>query len=76
MKLKTSILLSEDIVKKVNRVSRKGESRSETIERLLREAFESENRRNIDSRDLELINRYSEQLNKEAEDVLEYQEED
>ena len=76
MKLKTSITLSEDILNKVGRLSRKGESRSEAIERLLREAFAHETRRASDERDLELINRNAEELNREAEDVLEYQEED
>ena len=73
MKQKTSITLSEDILKTLRRAARKGESRSETIERLLRESLLASERSAADRRDLELINRHADRLNAEAEDVLEYQ---
>jgi metal-responsive CopG/Arc/MetJ family transcriptional regulator len=73
MKLKTSVTLSEDILKGLKRASRKGESRSETIERLLRESLAARTRRLADQRDLEIINRHADRLNAEAEDVLDYQ---
>lgn len=73
MKLKTSITLQEDIVKTIDRLVRKGESRSLTIERLLREGLAARARRAADDRDLALLNRYAEELNAEAEDVLTYQ---
>jgi metal-responsive CopG/Arc/MetJ family transcriptional regulator len=73
MKLKTSITLSEDVVKTVERLAKKGESRSEAIERLLREAFAQQARRARDQKDLEIINKHADQLNEEAADVLEYQ---
>jgi metal-responsive CopG/Arc/MetJ family transcriptional regulator len=74
MKVKTSVTLSEDLLRRIQKSSRKNESRSEAIERLLNQAFEYESRTAADERDLELINRHAEQLNREAEDVLEYQE--
>jgi metal-responsive CopG/Arc/MetJ family transcriptional regulator len=73
MKLKTSVTLSEDIVKNIDRVSRKGESRSETIERLLRAGLAARARHAVDARDLALINRHADELNAEADDVLIYQ---
>ena len=73
MKVKTSVTLSEGIVKTLKRASLKGESRSETIERLLRESLAARARRLADQRDLEIINRHADRLNAEAEDVLEYQ---
>jgi metal-responsive CopG/Arc/MetJ family transcriptional regulator len=73
MKLKTSVTLSEDIMKTIGRTARKGESRSETIERLLREGLAARERRDADARDLALLNEHAEQLNAEAEDVLKYQ---
>lgn len=73
MKLKTSVPLSEDILKALKRASLKGESRSETIERLLRKSLAARGRRFADQRDLEIINRHADRLNAEAEDVLEYQ---
>ena len=73
MKLKTSVTLSEGLLKTVRRAARKGESRSETIERLLRESLASQARHAADQRDLELINRHADRLNAEARDVLDYQ---
>jgi metal-responsive CopG/Arc/MetJ family transcriptional regulator len=73
MKVKTSVTLSEDILKTVRRTAKKGESRSETIERLLREGLAARERRAVDERDLALINEHAEQLNAEADDVLKYQ---
>jgi metal-responsive CopG/Arc/MetJ family transcriptional regulator len=73
MKMKISITLSEDIVKSVDRLVKKGESRSEVIERLLRISLIRLARRARDLKDLEIINQYAAQLNDEAEDVLQYQ---
>ena len=71
--MKTSITLSEDIVKRVNTVAETGESRSEVIERMLREGFAELDKRERDRRELELINRNADKLSEEAEDVLSYQ---
>ena len=73
MKKKTSITLSEDVLEVVDRMTPKGGSRSDTIERILRERISREARRNRDMKDLEAINRNAERLNEEAEDVLAYQ---
>ena len=73
MKVKTSITLSRSIVKAVDRAAARGESRSETIERLLREGLAARARRRADARDLALINQHAEALNEEAADVLDYQ---
>ena len=73
MKVKTSITLSEDIVKRVNTLAETGESRSEVIERMLRDGFAELDKRERDRRELELINRNADKLNEEAEDVLSYQ---
>lgn len=73
MKVKTSVTLSEGILKILKRAAHKGESRSETIERLLRESLAARTRRLADQRDLEIINRHADGLNAEAEDVLDYQ---
>ena len=73
MKSKTSITLSEEVVAAIDGLTPKGGSRSETIERLLREAFATRERRARELRDLETINRHADELNEEAEDVLTYQ---
>jgi hypothetical protein len=73
MKVKTSITLSKEVLQAVARLTPKGGSRSETIERLLRDGFARRARRARDLRDLDLINRNLDRLNEEAEDVLGYQ---
>lgn len=73
MKMKTSVTLSEDILRFLEKEARKGESRSEVIDRLLRETLANNNRQAREAKDLELINKHIDELNKEAEDVLEYQ---
>jgi metal-responsive CopG/Arc/MetJ family transcriptional regulator len=73
MRVKTSVTLSEDVLKTVRRAARKGESRSQAIERLLRERFTAQARQATDVRDLALINRHADVLNAEAEDVLDFQ---
>ena len=73
MKVKTSVTLSEAVVKTIDRTALKGESRSQAIERLLREALAARARRQADAHDLALLNRHADDLNAEAEDVLAYQ---
>jgi metal-responsive CopG/Arc/MetJ family transcriptional regulator len=73
MKLKTSITLSEDVLKTLGKAARTGESRSQTIERILRESLAARTRDAADRRDLEIINRHADRLNAEARDVLDYQ---
>jgi metal-responsive CopG/Arc/MetJ family transcriptional regulator len=55
MKRKTSITLSEDILKTIDGAARTGENRSQTIERLLREGAVMQARTAADARDLALI---------------------
>ena len=55
MKVKTSITLSDDVLKRLDRAAKRGENRSQAIERLLRERLQAEARKAADSRDLALI---------------------
>lgn len=73
MKVKTSVTLSEEVLKSVARAARKGESRSETVERLVREGLTARARQATDARELARINQHADALNAEAFDVLEYQ---
>jgi metal-responsive CopG/Arc/MetJ family transcriptional regulator len=74
MKSKTSITLAEDVLSGVRKAARRGESRSETIERLLRERLSEESARRAREREVAQINRHAEALNAEAADVLAFQE--
>jgi metal-responsive CopG/Arc/MetJ family transcriptional regulator len=73
MKQKTSVTLAAEIVHGLKRVARRGESRSATIERLLRERLSDEGARLRYTREIEQINRHADALNQEAVDVLDYQ---
>lgn len=73
MESKTSITLSRDLVDAIDDLTPEGGSRSETIEQLLRESFAIRKRRARDRKDLEAINKHSEQLNEEAGDAKTYQ---
>ena len=73
MKLKTSITLEQEVITAVDEAAREGESRSQVIERLLRQSFSARERVKIDKRDRNIINEHADELNQEAVDVLAYQ---
>jgi metal-responsive CopG/Arc/MetJ family transcriptional regulator len=73
MKEKTSITLSSDVLAQVDRTAGSKASRSAFIESVLREYFKAKVRAAINARDLELINANADYLNREMEDVLQYQ---
>lgn len=73
MKEKTSITLSKDLLARVDRVAGSKQSRSAFIERVLRKYFQDRRRTGIQARDLELLNQAADRLNREADEVLEYQ---
>jgi metal-responsive CopG/Arc/MetJ family transcriptional regulator len=73
MKVKTSITLSEDLLKTVDEYARQYNNRSEFIEQAVRVFIRQLIRRQQDARDLEIINHRADVLNQEAMDVLTYQ---
>jgi metal-responsive CopG/Arc/MetJ family transcriptional regulator len=73
MKQKTSLTLSEDVLAGVEKAARRGESRSETVNRLLRERLADESTQLVRAREVAQINRHADALNAEAADVLSYQ---
>ncbi len=73
VKLKVSVTLAEDVVVAIEAVTREGESRSQVIERLLRQSFAARERAAIDERDRNLINLHADELNEEAAEVIGYQ---
>jgi metal-responsive CopG/Arc/MetJ family transcriptional regulator len=73
MRAKTSITLSKDVLARIDRLAGSKHSRSAFIERVLRRYLRQRERAAMNARDLELINRAAERLNREAEEVLQYQ---
>ena len=73
MKEKTSITLSTEVLAGIDRLSGSKHSRSAVIERVLRRYLADRARAKANARDLEILNRAADELNAEAEDVLDYQ---
>ncbi len=73
MKVKTSITLSEDLVRRMDEMAGEYGNRSALIERAIRDFLSAQAKRRRDSQDLEILNRRADALNEEAEDVLSYQ---
>lgn len=73
MKMKTSITLSEDIIRYIDASTGSRQTRSEFIEHAVRDFIARQVQKERDRKDLSIINKRAEQLNKEAEDVLSYQ---
>lgn len=72
MKVKTSVTLSEDLLKAID--ARAGpKNRSEFIETALWSLIAQELRDEQNARDIQIINERAESLNQEAGDVLDYQ---
>ena len=73
MKVKTSITLSEYILKAIDTMTKEYGNRSQVIEEALKEFLSHKNRQSRDQKDMELINKNAIYLNAEAGDTLSYQ---
>jgi metal-responsive CopG/Arc/MetJ family transcriptional regulator len=73
MKVKTSVTLSDDLLKTIDEQSGPQKNRSDFIEKALRNYIAQMIRDKQNARDFEIINRRADQLNQEAADVLSYQ---
>lgn len=73
MKAKTSITLSNDILRDIDRAAGSERSRSAFIEQILCEYFQNQERARFEARELELLNRAADDLKSEVEDILRYQ---
>jgi metal-responsive CopG/Arc/MetJ family transcriptional regulator len=73
MKEKTSITLSREVLSGIDRIAGSKQSRSAFIENVLAQYLRERRRALRDARDVAIINRNAETLNREALDVLEYQ---
>jgi metal-responsive CopG/Arc/MetJ family transcriptional regulator len=73
MKVKTSITISEDLLEAIDRHAETARNRSVFIETAVRAYLAKLAREERDTRDLSIISRHAERLNREAADVLEFQ---
>ncbi len=73
MKVKTSITLDQDLIAAIDEQADAYGSRSGFLETAARRLLARQAKEEQDRRDLNLINRRAAALNREAEDVLDYQ---
>jgi metal-responsive CopG/Arc/MetJ family transcriptional regulator len=73
MKEKTSVTLSKEVLAGIDRLAGSRQSRSAFIEAVLAQYLRQRARAQIEERDLELINKATDELSPEIEDVLGYQ---
>lgn len=73
MKIKTSVTLDSELMKNIDEEFGGKTNKSQFIEEAVREYIERRVHRKRDLADLEILNKKSAKLNKEAEDVLSYQ---
>ncbi len=73
MKVKTSVTLSQELLALIDQYVEGENNRSAFIELAVKTYLELIKRNKRDQNDLQIINRLSEKLNREAIDVLQYQ---
>ncbi len=73
MRIKTSVTLSPETLRAIDEVAGEVLNRSRVIELAVLEFIERRRRAARDARDLEILNRSADALNKELEDILCYQ---
>ena len=73
MKIKTSITLSKNLLKEIDSIISKSGNRSLFIEEAIKNYLNHKKRLVRNKKDLVIINRSANDLNKEAEDTLSYQ---
>ncbi len=73
MRVKTSVTIDERVLRGIDKATTRTRSRSRVIEDAAREFLARRARAARESRDLEILNRSADALNREMEDVLAYQ---
>jgi metal-responsive CopG/Arc/MetJ family transcriptional regulator len=73
MKVKTSVTLSEDVLKAIDQLPGGKTNRSAVIERAVREHVLAHAKRVRDERDLRIYEEHQDELNREAMDALGFQ---
>jgi metal-responsive CopG/Arc/MetJ family transcriptional regulator len=73
MKVKTSVTLSAATIQAIDELAGPGTTRSGIIEQAVIEFVQRRHRQLREQKDLEILNRCAEQLNREVEDILAFQ---
>lgn len=75
MRVKTSVTIDERVLNAIDRQTTRTRSRSRIIEDAARDYLARRSRAEREARDLAILNSVADELNREMEDVLAYQEE-
>ncbi len=73
MKVKTSVMLSDDVLQEMEPYLPRYHNRSEFVECALRAFLAQLAKQERYTQELQLLNQYADELNEEALDVLDYQ---
>jgi metal-responsive CopG/Arc/MetJ family transcriptional regulator len=73
MKAKTSLTISEDLIKSIDKLAGSKMSRSAFVENILRDFIEGHAQARRDAREIAAINRHAAELNAEMVDALSFQ---
>ena len=73
MKVKTSITLSEDLIKEIDTLLGQSGNRSAFVEEVPRDFLTAKARRFDAAKELEILNQFADELNEKAADILSYQ---
>jgi len=73
MRVKTSVTIDEAVLRGIDKATSRGRSRSRVIEEAARDFLARRARAAREARDLEILDRNAEYLNREMDDVLSYQ---
>jgi len=73
MKVKTSVTLSDELIKAIDQYGQNYKNRSDFVEAAIWAFIKQMIRNQQNARDIEIINRNADRLNAEALDVLAYQ---
>jgi metal-responsive CopG/Arc/MetJ family transcriptional regulator len=74
MRVKTSVTIDERVLRAIDKATTRTRSRSRLIEDAAREYLARRSRAAREARDLAILNNVADDLNREMEDVLAYQE--
>ena len=75
MKVRTSVTLPKELLIKIDALAGKKHKRSEIVETALREYVAKKNGKELNRRDIEIINENADLINKQVEETLEFQSE-
>ncbi len=73
MRVRTSVTLPKELLIKVDALAGKKHKRSAIVETALRDYMAKENGTELNRRDIEIINRNADLINKQVEETLEFQ---